>query len=343
MTGGRVSDHFALHPPTTSLLLVPIAWLELTPARVAWLSVNLILLLVALRLLAVARVGQEPVWSILFVAFALLYPPLAENFRVGQTYVLLLFFFALALHAELLDKPRRAGFGLGLAAGLKLSGAPVWLILAARGRWHTLGWSALTLAASALVGLALLGGEGWLAFAARLLDTARPLSTAGHVAFQATFNFTQRMFVSAPGFPAALFPAPWLAGILNLIVTALALGLSVWHARRAALPFAFASGVTLSVILFPSALEYHYTLLLLPLGICFYRLCASRTPLEVAWFTIVLALLYVPVNWNDARWDAPGATVLAYPRLYGGWLLWLLLLTRMREYLPLPASAGARG
>ena len=35
VTQGRVSDHFSLHPPTTSLLLVPIAWLDLTTARVA--------------------------------------------------------------------------------------------------------------------------------------------------------------------------------------------------------------------------------------------------------------------------------------------------------------------
>lgn len=335
MTEGRVSDRFSLHPPTTSLLLVPIAWLDIGTARVLWQGLNLGLLLLALWLTFDALQVTDLVWRAAFTAFAFLFPPVAENVRVGQVYIFVLFLYALALHGELRRNQMRAGLGLGGAAGLKLSGAPLWLVLVVRRQWRTLFWAALIAVLSGIAGLALLGWGGWWAFFLRLASTLQPPPLSAHVAFQTTPSFLQRMFVGSPEFnPTPLFDVPWLAGIMNLAIMSAALGLTLWNGRRAPLRLAFASAVTLSVILFPQAIEYHYTLLLIPLAVVFFGLLDAPTRWAIGWFLLILIFLYVPFDWNDARWSAPGMILLAYPRLYGGWLLWLLLLDRMRQSHP---------
>lgn len=330
MTQGRVSEHFSLHPPTTSLLLVPIAWLDLTRARAVWQSLNLAFFLAALWLLTGALRITNWVWRILFFAFALLFPPFVENIRVGQTYVLIFFWLTLALWGELRGKHIVAGIGLGLATGIKLSGAPIWLILAARRQWRALLAAALATLFTAFLGFVTLGGEGWFAFFKRVLDYSQPVPLAAHVAFQATPSFLQRIFVGSREFnPTPLFDAPSLALPLNVAILILALGAMLWYARRAAFEIAFAAGVTASVILFPMAIEYHYTLLLIPIAVMARELLATRTRLEIFWFSAILFLLCVPFDWNAPRWNERVYVLFAYPRLYGGWLLWLWLLKQM--------------
>lgn len=337
MTQGRVSDHFSLHPPTTSLLLVPIAWLDLITARVVWQIFNLALLCAALWLTAQALEIRGTAWRALFFSFACVYPALAENIRVGQVYVLVLFLFALALWSELRAKHLLAGIGLGIAAGIKLSGAPIWLVLAVRREWRGLLWSIAAAAASALLGLVAFGWEGWLAFFERVLDYSKPVPLAAHVAFQTTPSFFQRMFVASSEFnPTPLFHAPTLAPILNVLILVLAFAVMLWFARSASFPFAFGAAVTSGVILFPMATEYHYTLLLIPLAVMFRQILEHRQWLDIIGLTAILILLCMPFDWNASRWSMREMMLFAYPRLYGGWLLWLWLIRAIKQ-----ANAGA--
>lgn len=330
LTDGRISERFSLHPPTTSLLLVPIAWLDMTIARVVWQLFNFALLLLGLWLTVKALPLPSFAGRALFLTFVCLYPPLAENFRVGQTYVLVWFCFALALWSEMRSKPIGIGVGLGIAAALKLSGIPIVLLLATRKQWRALGWTVLIVALLSLLGLLVLGNEGWFAFIQRVLASVQSVPSAAHAAYQTTPSFFQKLFVASPDFnPTPLFDAPALAPLINLAVTGAALGLTLWFGHRGAFETAFAAAVTLSVILFPQALEYHYTLLLLPLAVMFAKLSATRTRGDVVWFTVILILLYVPLDWNAPRWNERTYVLLAYPRLYGGWLLWLWLLKQM--------------
>lgn len=343
-TQGRVTEHFSLHPPTTALLLVPIAWLDITTARVIWQFFNLALLLAALWLVLDSLQLRDPVWRILFLAFAFVYPPMAENMRVGQSYVLMLFLFALAFWAETRKKHVGTGIGLGLAVGLKLSGLPIWLMLAVRGQWRAVLWASVVAALSALLGLVALGWEGWLGFVGRVLDYSKPVPLASHVAFQAMPSFIQRIFVGSALYnPDPLFNAPWLASVITFLVLGTAMGLTLWFGRRAPFDLAFASAVTSSVILFPMAIEYHYTLLLIPLAVMGARLFVARSPAGILCFAAILVLLCLPIDWNAPVWSEHVALLLAYPRLYGGWLLWLWLLKQMWRPSPLrvPLPLGA--
>lgn len=129
--------------------------------------------------------------------------------------------------------------------------------------------------------------------------------------------------------PEPLWSAPPLATLLNLLVSFAVLGVTFWLARDAALENAFAAFVTLSVILFPLAIEYHYTLMLLPLVIMSARVFETRQRGDMVWLATIVILFYLPFDWNAPRWNAREFVLLAYPRLYGGWLLWLWLLKQM--------------
>lgn len=336
MTGGLVSDRFSLHPPTTSLLLVPIAWLDLMTARVVWQMFNLVCLLGALWLVLDAVQVRDPLWRVLFLTGALVYPPSAENLRVGQAYDLVLVLFAISFWGELRAGAARAGgtvlggVALGLAAGLKLGGAPVGLVLLARGRWRTLVTAGMVILFTALLGLAVLGSAGWLAFFQRLLDSAQPPALAAHPTFQTSPSLFQRLFVPSPDFnPTPLFNIPWLAPVLTILVAGGALGVTLWFARSADLEIALAAAVTLSVILFPMATEYHYTLLLIPLATMGARVMARGDRADRLWLAAVLLLLWMYFDWRPAYWNERALTLFAYPRLYGGWLLWLWLFKQM--------------
>lgn len=351
MTDGRVSDRFSLHPPTTSLLLAPIAWLPIQTARLLWQGFNLVCLAGALWLLLNGLEAPRGGVRLWLLAGALLFPPLAENLRVGQTYTMLLLLFSISLWGEMraergqTDGSLWSGAALGLAMGLKLSGVPVWLALAARGRWRTLVTAGVVVLLSALLGWAVLGGAGWAAFFQRVLGSTQPPPLAAHVAFQTTPSFFQHLFVASPDFnPTPLFNAPQLASVFTLAVSLGALGATTWAARRAELETGLSSAVALSVILFPYATEYHYTLLLLPLAVMSIRVIGHRARADWVWLGVVLVLLYLPFDWNASYWNERAFALLAYPRLYGGWLLWLWLFKQMlapsaaRAALPLVAT-----
>lgn len=331
LTGGRVSDRMSGNPPISSLLLVPIAWLDLADARIVWQILNLALLIVTLWLLArTLRVGLSP-GSILFVAFVFVYPPLVENFRVGQIYMLVLFGFVLTFWAETYRRHVLAGIALGLALAFRLSGIPIFLFLLVRRNFRTVLAVCGAVAALAALSIITLGTAGWLAFIRRVFGYAtEPL--ASHVAYQTASNFLQRLFIPSPQFnPTPIFNAPWLAPILTLVAIAIVLGITLWLARRAAFDLSFAACAVLSVILIPFASEYHYTLLLLPLAVMSKHLTLSRTRLDIVCFSLILILLCVPMDWNAARWNEPAWTLFAYPRFYGGILLWVWFVWKMTD------------
>lgn len=329
LTDGRMSERFSMNPPTTALILLPLAWLDLTRARIVWQLLNLALLLATLWLLASSLRVPVSVGSILFGAFVFVFPPLLENFRVGQVYVLLLFMFALVLWSETHGRAYLGGVALGVALSFKPGGIPLLLLLIVRQRWRAvLAALGMTIALAA-ASFGVFGTAGWFAFVRRASEyTTAPL--AAHVAYQSVPNFFQHLLARSTEFnPTPLLDAPSLAPMLTLIISVTTLGWTLWLARRAELALAFGAVTTLSVLLSPLASEYHYTLLLLPLAVMAAQLATSHTRIDLVWFAAILLLLCVPINWNAPRWNDPAWALFAYPRLYGGWLLWFWLVRRL--------------
>ncbi len=334
LTQGHIGEIFSPNPPSASLLMAPFAGLDIAGARAAWIGLNLLLLAASLALI-VAALPQARGLSFRagFVAFALAYAPMRENFRLGQAYVLLLFLFALAFWSLSRSRWAPAGIALGTAALAKLSGGVVWLMLASHARWQVIRAGALAGVAFFLASVALTGWGSWERFLSILPEYLVGNQWSTVTAFQTTPSFFRHLFVADVQLnPQPLWHQPWLAFALSVGIGVAVLALTLGYGRRADDELAFAAATTLSVILLPLAEEYHYTLLLLPLAVMASRM--ARKPLQardVAWLVLAVLLLAAPLPYKSPQLNDGWYALLAYPRLYGGWLVWGWLFKRMAQ------------
>ncbi len=333
LTDDRVGEVYGANPPIASLLLLPLAGLDMADARAAWLVLNLILLLLALiAILSTTDRVRSPDFVAGLLGFALIYPPLRENFRLAQAYVFLLFLYALAYWGFSRRRSATTGLALGTAAATKVSGGPLWLLPAARGRWRDVLASGLFAALFVIASLLLTGVEGWTGYFSVLPDHLLGKVLPPALAFQTTSSFFQHLFAADARWSLQpIWHQPWLAVVLTIGVSVAALGLTLWRSRRSDFDLAFAAAATLSVVLQPLAEEYHYTLLLLPLAVMASRV--FREPIvriDVAWLLLVVSLLAIAWPYKLDGLTGSWAVLMGYPRLYGGWLLWAWLYVRMK-------------
>lgn len=335
LTDGRVGEIFGANPPNASLLLLPLAGLDMAGARVAWLWLNLALLPAALGLI-IAALGRTTslVFSAGVLALAMVYAPLRENFRLGQAYVFLLLLLALAFWSLSRQRWALSGLALGTAAATKLSGLPLWLMLAVRGHWREIGFGALIGLGFVLTSIAVAGWWVWARYLSILPTFLAGTDYLSVLAFQTTPSFFQHLFVmDAHWNPHPVWHQPWLAIVLSVGVSGTALALTLWRGRRAEADLAFAAAATLGVVSLPLAEEYHYTLLLLPLAVMAFRLTRQKpfNARDAIWFVVAVLLLSVPWPYKSERLSDGWYALLAYPRLYGGWLVWGWLLKQMHK------------
>ncbi|MGW3103914.1 glycosyltransferase family 87 protein [Streptomyces sp. NPDC001100] len=164
--GGRIYDYHVpgtaygfTYPPFAAVSMAPMGYLGLGTAIVAALILNLVALAVVLRILAGPgwrRYGWFG-WALVACGLAL-FEPLRDTFSFGQVNLLLL---ALVLGDGWLlstGRGRWAGFGIGLAAAIKLTPALfIGLLLVAR---HWKAAAVATAVALAATGLAALVDPG---------------------------------------------------------------------------------------------------------------------------------------------------------------------------------------
>ena len=323
-----VYDIFHVQPPTMSLLLVPFAWLPPAAARIAWIAVSLLLLPAGLLLLARA-LGLPARLAAWVLPFCLLYAPITENLRNGQAY-LLLFFLLCLLFAAILDGRRRfAGGALGSMFVCKSAGLWLWPLLACQRRWSTLAWAVLVAAGAALLTLPWIGLDAWAAYLSHLPRLATmPERTV--TAYQTVTSLFGHLFVYHPRWnPVPVADLPLLAGALTLLTLAASLALSVRLTRRAgstAAPLALALFFTLLAPTAPLGEGYHYLLTLPSLLVAAWHAWSARVG-WVAWLLLLLAAILIgaPLPYTAPRLQAGWLALLAYPRVYGAYLLWAWL------------------
>jgi len=315
-----------VNPPTTALVLLPLAGLEYTGARIAWTALSLVLLAVTLPwLLREARLPWP--WALGFVALTLVYQPLAANFHVANVYVLLLALATAAWYGYRAGNEVVLGIALGLMLVIKLAGGLLWVLALSERRWRALAWGAATVAAVALGSLPWIGVGAWRADAAALAVAAtRPERAV--TAYQSVTGFFHHFFAPDPVWnPAPLLNAPGVAFLGPWVALLALIGAGLWVARsRPRDDRVFAAFVIAGVVASPMSLDYTYTMLLLPSAIALAWALERRSPM--AW--VLLAAAFLPVA-ADLPYRSPGLdhgawALLAYPKLYGALLLWAALL-----------------
>jgi Glycosyltransferase family 87 len=144
--------------PTWFLCFEPLTHLSPFAAYWAWFALNAACFAASLWMLARdAGLPREEAW--IAGALLLMYPPVAKNFYLAQSEVLLLFLFVLLIRE--LQRGRQVSAGLILAAASLLRAYPVGLLgyFVARRKWRALEAALVGLAAGLAATIVLAGPD----------------------------------------------------------------------------------------------------------------------------------------------------------------------------------------
>ena len=338
------SDIFNVNPPTTALLLLPLAGLAYDPARAILQIFNVLVLAASLGLLF-WQLELRGLAGLAMLGLVFVYQPLFANFQHAQAYVLLFGLLVLAWYGYRRERPVLFGVALGFMLILKTAAALLWLLPLVQRKWRVLAVGIGVALAVALASLPWIGLDAWRTYLP--LMTALPSHPETAVtAYQTLPSFFRHLFIYDPQWnPAPLWSVPGLGQVLPWFGLLAMLAASVYAAIRGGEPdLAFVLFVIASVVLSPVSIDYHYTLLLLPIAIlvAWARRQASAWP----WIPLGAGALMIATNlpYLSPRVSAGAMALLAYPKLYGACLMWGLAcwaLAGLRGGSPAPARPRA--
>jgi hypothetical protein len=335
--GPAIYDTFAPNPPTTALLLLPLAGLDPSTARSLWTLLNLGAYLGFLALMLKALELPRS-WAAAFLLLAMAYQPVYASLGQGQCYLLLLGLLSVAWHGFRTRRPSVVGIALGLLLSLKIAGAFLWLLLLVRRQWSALAWGIATTLIAILASLPWLKPESWGEYLAVLpAYNSRPdLLVTAYQSFPA---FLRHLFTYDAGRnPLPLIELPAAAVGLSALGTGVMLGVgcySAWRNRES--DSAFSTFVLATLVLNPLTLEYHYPLALLPLAVAWAWVSRRATLGPVLLLGVAASILAFDLPYLSGRLANGAWSLLAYPRLYGA-----LLLGGLTLWISLQGEAGAR-
>jgi alpha-1,2-mannosyltransferase len=295
-----------LNPPLLTLLLVPLAWLDVLTAYRVFAAFTLVV--VAVAVLAVARELRlkRPVTALALLA-VLASSPLHGTLVLGQIYPLLLAGLVAGWIAERRGRPVLAAVLYGVTVALKPSLAPLLILPAVQRRWVPLRAGIVAAAAATLLGVLAAGPSSAIAWL-RIAVTEPVPDTVDNA--------------SLPGL-AVRFGVPSVVGML--LGAAVLVGTLVWIGRRRDRidPAGTAPWAVLAAGLLFSPIAWHNYLMLLWPGVL------ALIPLGLGAATAAaLAVAVVPVSWN-AEWPPESIAADAARSLYFLILLgyWAVLLS----------------
>jgi hypothetical protein len=311
------SNQVNAHPPTSVLLLLPVAVLDYRPALLTWNLASLAMLGISLWI-----VGREleiplPAWSIFpAVALVLLCRPLLQQLIHGQLNLVLLLLLTGAWAADRRGRPARAGALVGAAAAVKLFPGLLFLYFVMRRQWTAVIAGLLAMILLTGMTVAILGLETYRAYVQEVLPQLEKFRTSW---FNASLvGFWTKLFDPATREervePLWRSSAAARAGILvswSAVVAAVA-----WAVRRAEsrvqLDHALGAAVAGMLLLSPVTWDYGFLLLLLPVA----ALWRDPPPSAAAKLLLVLTLAALWF-WQKPVCDAiiPGGVTrgVAYP------------------------------
>jgi hypothetical protein len=322
LTASNVREIFTPNPPTMALMALPLVGLDARSARAVWLIVSLIVFIAGVAALVKHQALRNRDVSIPVLLLMLLSPAVFTNLRIGQGYLIVCGLFTATALLLIKGRDRAAGVCLGSLLAIKLSGMPIVFLLIARKRWTVLAVAGLTAAIIAIAITPFIDAGMWAVFPSQVRAfVARPSGSV--TAYQTTLSLARRLCIADPQWnpsPAMncapiAFAIPALLGGAATIVTLLL----AMRSRRAE-PWV-AAGATLAVLSQPASAEVHFVLMAIPLALL------RLTLIE---FAVIAVLLLVPLEFTAERFTAGWWALLAYPRLYAGWLLWAASVRELR-------------
>jgi hypothetical protein len=297
------------YPPLTALIVMPVAWLPYEEARIAWLVINWLFLVLA-GLLLVRLLGGDRAAMLAVAACWALAGTVPENLVLGQVNPLLLFLVVGAWWGLSRDRGGVAAVAIGFATALKLWPGVLLAAVAPFRRRVAAGAAAAALAFIVLSWLPLL----------RLPPPHSPATADYWLGTPALLNLSLpavALRLADPPTPGEPLPASWRGGddplVFHLprplaalsaavagIVLAVGCAALLWAAHRAedareAWGPALAAAVSLALAASPIS-WYHYQLLQLPGLALLARRWTARAATRRQWLLRLLTLAALAVG-----------------------------------------------
>jgi hypothetical protein len=290
-----MKQHAATHPPAAAVLTIPLGLLSLEAASLAWLGVELCLLVASVVILFKALRPARLDWRLVVLATVTLlaWAPTLYELLNGQWNLALLALTTGAIAAYRRDRPMLAGVLLGLAISLKLIPAMLVLYFIARGSWKVVGLTVVTSVVSTLSSVAVLGLDAGRSFVTLGLSGASGWrASEGNYSI---FGAVSHLFEGSDQTPPLLLHQPGLEWPIAIAAVLLVLVLAWRQWRRGPIDIGLALGCVLMVMASPVAWQYYLLLLCWPLLVIGRRLDKLSWPKSLRKHALLaLLLLSVP-------------------------------------------------
>lgn len=331
-----ISDIFAPNLPTTTLMMLPFLPFSLAVGNGLYYLLMLPAWTLGLGLLAsTLRLPRR--WGVWLAAAAWLYAPLRANLSRGQVYVYL--FVAVCLIFWLVSRRKETWAGAVAGFLLVVKTAGVWFLLelGVMGRWRWLLAAGAATGSILLLSYPLIGPEVWTTYWQGLptyLEAQYPPVTA----IQSVGGMLRQWFIYDPVWnPTPLAHWPGVVGVLRWGILLVSLGITVWAARprprsEAAQLLWLALLMALVVTNAPAAEDYHYLLVLPSFVVAGWWGWQQKMSWR-AWVVLgaAFALVALRIKFTEPFFSQGFVALLAYPRVYGAYLLWGWLLWALRR------------
>jgi hypothetical protein len=329
VSGNRGLDIWGGQPPTASIMLLPLFYLPMEQATITWTLLGTAMLFGGLFIL-VRTFSSYLDWTTLLIVFSLgmLFRPVIHNYHRDQAYILIFFLMSLATVGFHIRRDEMGGIALALSVLFKIVGWPILLLLAWMRRWRYVAWFVGTVIFLFIVMLPLLSfdvWEGFLKSVSMRLDS--PLSCVA--AYQATRSWL--CHVLAPQvvwLEASSLDLPWAYTPLLLLIGIVSLLFSFRLARTSTIA-AFVAMISWDLLFKPQGEQYHHVVMLIPVVWLIVQWREGRFMNWMGRIALIIALILYITRYpiTHPQLQSGWVSLLAYPRLYGAWLVWLAVVS----------------
>lgn len=312
-----VYEIYHVNPPTTSIMLLPLAFWDYTNARIIWTIINSLIFILTFAYL-INKFDFRGKWMPILIIVFFLFQPLLANFAFAQVYVLILGAIIIAWYAFVNKKDFLLGLVLGLIIVLKTAGIILLVLLVIKKRWRSLIWAGVTLGVCILITLPWIGYDSWVSFVHRLSEhSANPNLSV--TAYQTVHSFfTHFTSYDQTWNPEPIIDSPFIGKLLSVTLNLTILFLISFLAYRYKnINLTFGMFIIGGILISPASLDYHYVLLLLPLVVFINWLTHNRSKPFAVLLIVFYLLIAVYLPYTSEKVTGGLWVIFAYPKLYG--------------------------
>jgi hypothetical protein len=238
-----------------------------------------------------------------------------------------------AWYAYVSGKEKLLGVAIELIFVLKSTSFIFWLLLLVQRRWRSIVWGLITVSVVILLSLPWIGFNAWQTYAGKLIDYISNPSLSV-TAYQTLHSFFHHLTSFDQQWnPEPLINLPLFGNLLSIFSVLIIAGVCSFIAfKNSKSEMAFGIFIIAGLIISPVSLDYHYTILLLPILILISNIRRDTSEMLRGMILIFVSLIAVYLPYASPHLTKGVWAVFAYPKLYGAiGLLGLFIMLSYRS------------